>query len=199
MKKKVCHIVLIVLLILLILPMMSCSSEPTNLQHSLVQMDPEAVSKISSLISFVYEDPGNGLEDTDFEDLVLGAEIFEYVLENNEMISTSAFLYPVYSANGLIGHITAYYTSSGKLNYQFSKQYVAAVASLPENSEYAVVYDCNGVYLLTDTDYCTVRKSPYDESRTDIDGYLSAHPEYSTIISTAFRDDESVKIPSPVS
>jgi len=199
MKKKVCHIVLIVLLILLILPMMSCSSEPTNLQHSLVQMDPEAVSKISSLISFVYEDQGNGLEDADFKDLVLGARIFVYVLENNEMVPSFSYLYPIYSANGLIGHISAYFVDDTTLSYGFKKQYVAAVASLPENSEYAVVYDCNGVYLLTDNGYYTVREYPYDETRTDIDGYLSAHPEYSTIISTAFRDDESVKIPSPVS
>ncbi len=195
MKKKRNRLISIVLIVLVIIQIAFFTSSAAKAQHSLVQMDSEAVSQISSLIDFVYEDPGSGLVETDFQNLMLGAEIYVYVLENNELVSSFTHLYPLYSKNGLIGHISVYFVDDTKLKYKFTRQYVAAVEELPDATEYAVVYDCNGAHLLTENGYHTVREYPYDETRTGIDSFLSSRCADTNVAFTAFRAEEPIEIP----
>lgn len=109
----------------------------------------KTLSNISNLLDSVLIEPeAYGLSTSDFTNLSLGEQIPTYRVESRGLTETETYLYPLYSNNKLIAHITSFY-HNGVLNSGFSTALATAMSNLPNKvTAHAIVYDYAGTNIV---------------------------------------------------
>lgn len=192
---KLCSLMLAAALICLSVPVHVVALEA----DTSVMLNPRlaTVSNISILLNSVAQEPeAYGISSNSLHNLSLGEQIPTYILSDDDPVETSSYVYPLYSGNELIAHITSFYVGN-TLESMISTELSSVVNELlNENSTYAIVYDCDGVQLVSSqgiepiaeysTDPNLGSVYSYVEDNSDLALYIASTNEAASTIPIAF-------------
>lgn len=123
-----------------------------------------------TLLASIYgESEAYGISKEDYVDIALGSQIQTFDLVDGELEPTEVAVFPLYSGDSLIAFITSFYVEN-TLESMISTDYVDEItSSLDEDDAYALVYDCNGVQLVSSYGIDTIQEYAYDDNLSDLD------------------------------
>lgn len=165
----------LVSMILVLTMAFSCSCFPAYAVDAMstdtIIRDPltATLSNVQTLLLSVSEEPeAYGIAPDSLSNLTLGAQILSFVASNGELVESSNYIYPLYSDGELIALITSFYVN-GILESMISTDFVDDISELDvETQSYAIIYDCNGVQLVTENGTEMIDEYPYDLTRSPV-------------------------------
>ena len=118
--------------------------------------------------SIYYDGPENyGFDPSDLANLSLGNKIQTFIVSDKKLKTTESSLFPLFAGSKLIAHITTFY-SGNTLESMISTELVNALSEYQGTAPYVIVYDCDGVQLVSKDNVYTIREYTYDERKDSI-------------------------------
>lgn len=154
---------------ILVIPVLAACSDIIDNTEFFLQ---ETANNTRNLISSIYaESEDYGISKSDYSNLELEKQIPTYNLIDGDLVPTEISIFPLYSDRELIALITSFCVDD-IVESMISTDYVEDISNyingVYDKYEFVLVYDCNGIQVVTSQETNTIHEYSYDATFSNV-------------------------------